>query len=103
MALWGGRFGEETQRDVKIYSESISFDQRLYLHDIAGSKAHVAMLAKQGIIPVESAQAIRDELDQIGKRITDGDFEYDIAKEDIHMHIESALIDKLGQEGARVH
>ena len=72
MALWGGRFGEETQRDVKRYSESISFDRRLYKHDIAGSKAHVAMLAKQGIIPAESAAAIRSELDKICARIEPG-------------------------------
>jgi len=103
MALWGGRFGEETQRDVKRYSESISFDRRLYKHDIAGSKAHVAMLAKQGIIPAESAAAIRSELDKICARIEAGDFEYDISLEDIHMHIESALIGVLGAEGARVH
>ena len=103
MALWGGRFGEETQNDVKIYSESISFDQRLYKHDIAGSKAHVAMLAKQGIIPAASAEAIRNELDKVCERIEKGDFSYDIAKEDIHMHVESALIDVLGAEGARVH
>lgn len=103
MALWGGRFGEETQNDVKIYSESISFDQRLFKHDIAGSKAHVAMLAKQGIIPQASADAIRSELDKVCERIEKGDFSYDIAKEDIHMHVESALIDVLGAEGARVH
>ena len=103
MALWGGRFGEETQKDVKLYSESISFDQRLYKHDIAGSKAHVAMLAKQGIIPAASAEAIRNELDKVCERIEKGDFSYDIAKEDIHMHVESALIEVLGAEGARVH
>ena len=96
MALWGGRFGEETQRDVKLYSESISFDKRLYKHDIAGSKAHVAMLAKQGIIPEASASAIRNELDNICKRIDAGDFTYDISLEDIHMHVESALIGVLG-------
>ncbi|MBE6359429.1 MAG: argininosuccinate lyase [Lentisphaerae bacterium] len=103
MALWGGRFGEETQNDVKLYSESISFDQRLYKHDIAGSKAHVAMLAKQGIIPQASAEAIRAELDKVCERIEKGDFTYDISMEDIHMHVESALISVLGAEGARVH
>ena len=103
MALWGGRFGEETQNDVKIYSESISFDQRLYKHDIAGSIAHVTMLAKQGIIPESSAEAIRNELKNILGRIEAGDFAYDISLEDIHMHIESALIGVLGDEGARVH
>ena len=103
MALWGGRFSGKTQKDVALYSESISFDKRLYACDIAGSKAHVKMLAKQGIIPQSSADAIRAELDVILKRIENGDFEYDIALEDIHMHIESALIGVLGAEGARVH
>ena len=103
MALWGGRFGEETQKDVKLYSESISFDKRLYKHDIAGSKAHVAMLARQGIIPAASAEAIRAELDRICARIESGDFSYDISLEDIHMHVENALIAVLGAEGARVH
>ena len=103
MALWGGRFAAETQKDVARYSESISFDKRLYKHDIAGSKAHVKMLAKQGIIPQCSADAIRAELDVILQKIEAGDFKYDIALEDIHMHIESVLIAALGTEGARVH
>lgn len=103
MALWGGRFAAETQKDVARYSESISFDKRLYKHDIAGSKAHVKMLAKQGIIPQSSADAIRAELDVILQKIESGDFKYDIALEDIHMHIESVLIASLGAEGARVH
>ena len=103
MALWGGRFSADTQKDVARYSESISFDKRLYKHDIAGSKAHVKMLAKQGIIPAASADAIRSELDKIQLMIESGDFKYDIALEDIHMHIESVLIAALGTEGARVH
>lgn len=103
MALWGGRFSSATSDDVTKYSESISFDQRLYKHDIMGSKAHVKMLAAQGIIPAETADAIRAELDKIPKRIETGDFSYDITMEDIHMHIESALIEVLGAEGARVH
>ncbi|MBQ9774689.1 MAG: argininosuccinate lyase [Lentisphaeria bacterium] len=103
MALWGGRFSSATSDDVTKYSESISFDKRLYKHDIMGSKAHVKMLAAQGIIPAETAEAIRAELDKIQKRIETGDFSYDITMEDIHMHIESALIEVLGAEGARVH
>ena len=103
MALWGGRFSSDPSADVALLTESISFDKRLYAHDIAGSKAHVAMLAGAGIIPESTASAIRAELDNIQKRIESGDFTYDIAMEDIHMHIESALIEKLGAEGARVH
>ena len=103
MALWGGRFSSGTRDEVALYSESISFDRRLYRHDIAGSKAQVKRLAAQGIIPQATADAIRAELDAILARIEAGDFRFDIALEDIHMHIESALIEKLGAEGARVH
>ena len=103
MALWGGRFSGETRSEVAKFTESISFDKRLYKHDIQGSCAHVKMLAHQGIIPQESADAIRAELKKIEARIDAGDFTYDIALEDIHMHVESALIGILGSEGARVH
>ncbi len=103
MTLWGGRFSADPREDVALLSESITFDKRLYAHDIAGSKAHVKMLAKQGIIPAATAEAIRAELDRIRERIESGDFEYRVALEDIHMHIESALIAALGAEGARVH
>ncbi|MBR7118860.1 MAG: argininosuccinate lyase [Lentisphaeria bacterium] len=103
MALWGGRFSSDTNADVAKYSESISFDKRLYRHDIMGSRAHVKMLAKAGIIPQESADAIRKELLNIQQEIESGNFKYDIALEDIHMHIESRLIEILGTEGARVH
>ena len=103
MALWGGRFSSDTRDEVARYSESISFDQRLYRHDIEGSRAHVKMLAAAGIIPQETADAIRSELLKIRDKIDAGDFKYDISLEDIHMHIESALIGVLGAEGARVH
>ena len=103
MALWGGRFSGETKSEVTRYSESISFDRRLYHWDIEGSMAHVRMLAKQGIIPAASAQSICDELLKIEKKIDNGDFAFDIKLEDIHMHIENALISVLGPEGARVH
>jgi len=86
MALWGGRFGAETQQDVTRYSESISFDRRLFKHDIAGSKAHVKMLASRGIIPEQTAQAVCSELSEIEKRIESGDFHYDIKMEDIHIY-----------------
>ena len=69
MALWGGRFSSATRDEVALYSESISFDKRLYRHDIEGSKAHVKMLAAQGIIPEATCEAIRAELDNIRRRI----------------------------------
>ena len=69
MALWGGRFSENALNAVQVFTESISFDKRLYKHDICGSKAHAAMLGAAGIIPKKSASAICKELDKILKRI----------------------------------
>lgn len=103
MAMWGGRFSENTSKDVADYSESISYDKRLYKYDIQGSKAHAAMLGSAGIIPVKTAEMICAELDNILSRIEKGEFEFKTELEDIHMNIESALIAKLGDEGARVH
>jgi argininosuccinate lyase len=103
MALWSGRFSTATDRELTEFSESVSFDKRLYKFDIAGSKAHSAMLAAAGIIPFETAEKIAQELSAIEKKIDSGDFAFTAELEDIHMHIENALIEKLGNEGARVH
>ena len=103
MALWGGRFSETGRAELTEFSESVSFDKRLYKHDIAGSKAHVTMLAAQGIIPEATAQAITAKLDEIRADIDAGRMEFKAEIEDIHMHIESALIAALGDEGARLH
>ncbi len=103
MALWGGRFDSQTNQKVAEFTESISYDKRLYKQDIMGSKAHVTMLAEEGIIPAETAEAIREKLTEIQDQIERGEFEYKVELEDIHMHIETALIAALGTEGARVH
>ena len=103
MAMWGGRFAVDTDREMTEFSESISFDKRLYKYDIQGSKAHAAMLAAQKIIPTETAERIAVELDKIEQRIEQGDFAFTAELEDIHMHIESALIEAVGDEGARLH
>lgn len=103
MAMWGGRFSENTSQSVADFSESISYDKRLYKFDIQGSKAHATMLAATKIIPENTAKLIVEELDNILQRIDNGDFLFKKELEDIHMNIESALIDKLGNEGARVH
>ncbi|OGV34967.1 MAG: argininosuccinate lyase [Lentisphaerae bacterium GWF2_45_14] len=103
MALWGGRFSSDMNTKVAEFTESVSFDKRLYKHDIEGSKAHVTMLAASGIIPGKTAEDICAGLDKIKNDIENGNFEFKIELEDIHMHIESALIDALGPEGARVH
>ncbi|MEA4862815.1 MAG: argininosuccinate lyase [Victivallaceae bacterium] len=103
MAMWDGRFSAETNKELAKFSESVHYDKRLYAFDIMGSKAHVKMLAKQGIIPERTAWLITEELDNIKRRIDAGDFEFKSELEDIHMNIESALIGKLGAEGARLH
>ena len=103
MALWGGRFSETGRAELTEFSESISFDQRLYKHDIMGSKAHVSMLAAQQIIPQSTAEAIKVKLDEIKELIDRGGMEFKFELEDIHMHIESKLIEALGDEGARLH
>ncbi|MDD4318109.1 MAG: argininosuccinate lyase [Victivallaceae bacterium] len=103
MAMWGGRFGSGTDKDMQDFSESISFDKRLYKYDIQGSKAHAAMLAAQGIIPQTTAQKIIEGLEIVQKNIESGDFTFCAELEDIHMHIEKALTEAIGEDGARVH
>jgi argininosuccinate lyase len=103
MALWGGRFSKDTDGLVADFSESVSYDQRLYPYDVQGSIAHVTMLAEQGIIASGDAAAIASELNTIKARLDAGDFDLRTELEDIHMNIESALIAKLGDVGARVH
>lgn len=103
MALWGGRFSQSTDDVVMQLSESVSYDQRLYAHDIRGSIAHVTMLAKCGIIPAADSEAIIETLGQIKDAIDAGDFSFSQTLEDIHMNIESRLIELLGDQGARVH
>lgn len=103
MALWGGRFAKDTDRCVADFSQSISFDKRLYDVDISGSIAHVRMLAASGIISGDEAEAIVGELEAIRRRIQTGDFTFRTELEDIHMNVEAALIEKLGDTGAKVH
>lgn len=103
MALWGGRFDKDTDRKVAAFSESVSYDHRLYRHDIAGSIAHAEMLASAGIISGEDAAAIVGGLAGIREEISAGQFVFRGELEDVHMNIESALIDRLGAVGAWLH
>ncbi len=103
MALWGGRFSKETDRRVAEYTASVDYDQRLYRHDIEGSLAHVRMLAASGIVPAADAEKISLGLIAIRDRIEAGEFVFDPALEDVHMNIEKALIDEVGEVGARLH
>ena len=100
---WGGRFSGGTDARVEAFTESISFDRRLYRHDILGSQAHARMLAEVGLLTATEAEQIVAALDEIGADIDAGKMEFTIALEDIHTHIEKALIAKLGDVGRKLH
>jgi len=100
---WGGRFQQDTDPRVEAFTESISFDGRLYEVDIRGSQAHARMLSHVGLISDEECQQIVNGLNDIKAEIESGEFEYRAELEDIHMHIESALIEKVGDVGRKLH
>jgi argininosuccinate lyase len=102
-SMWGGRFASGPDAIMTAINASISFDQRLYAQDIAGSRAHAAMLAQQSIITFNDAQAIREGLLTILSEIESGAFEFSDALEDIHLNIESRLTDMIGEAGKRLH
>ncbi|MCI5145288.1 MAG: argininosuccinate lyase [Candidatus Electrothrix sp. AR3] len=101
--LWGGRFAEQTAASVEAFTESISYDWRLYRHDIMGSKTHARMLAQQGLISEKERDAIIQGLTEIKEEIKEGKFQFRIELEDIHMNIEQALTDKIGAAGEKLH
>jgi argininosuccinate lyase len=98
-----GRFNKAADALVNEYTGSILVDWRLYAYDIAGSKAHARMLAKQRIISDEEAKSIIDGLSDITDEIEQGKFKFKQELEDIHMNIESSLIDKIGEAGRKLH
>ena len=101
--LWGGRFSGETNEIVERFNASIDFDRRLYREDIAGSIAHAHMLAAQGIISAEDSNAIVSGLEAIRAEIEAGTFAFRLDREDIHLNIEAALIERVGDAGRRLH
>ncbi len=100
---WGGRFKEGPAALVQRYTESISFDRALYAQDIAGSKAHAAMLAKVGVLTAAEAAAIASGLDRVKEEIESGHFAWKVEYEDVHMNIESRLIELIGDTGKKLH
>ena len=101
--MWGGRFKQGPDAIMRKINASIDFDQKLYAQDIAGSKAHAAMLAKQGIITKGDAAAITKGLDQIKTEIEAGKFKFSQELEDIHLNIESRLKELIGDTAGRLH
>lgn len=100
---WGGVFEEATDRRVEKFTESVSFDRRLYAHDIAASIAHAQMLANVGLLTTGECQQIEQTLGDIRQEIEQDRFQFNTELEDIHMHIERALIDRLGDVGRKLH
>ena len=103
MKLWGGRFTKSTDSFTDHFHSSISFDQRMYKEDITGSIAHAAMLGKQGVISMEDSELLQKTLKELLKDIEDGKVEFDEKAEDIHMNIETLLIERIGDVGKRLH
>ncbi|MGZ3299652.1 MAG: argininosuccinate lyase [Isosphaeraceae bacterium] len=100
---WGGRFAAGTDHRVEQFTESISFDRRLFKHDIQGSAAHARMLSRVGLLTPEECQQIVLGLSEIQAEIEREDFPFVLEREDVHMHIEAALIEKLGDVGRKLH
>src|SRR5271168_533166 len=101
--MWGGRFGSGPDPIMGDINAGIHFDRHLYRQDIAASKAHAAMLAKQGIITAQDAKRIAHGLDTILSEIESGKFTFKRALEDIHMNVESRLGELAGPAAGRLH
>ncbi len=101
--MWTGRFQQATDAQLRAYSESISFDWRLYAHDIEGSIAHAAALTAAGLLTEPERAQIEAGLRQIGEEIARGEFPFEPELEDIHMNIEAALTARIGAAGAKLH
>src|SRR3954447_25203528 len=100
---WQARISEATDALAQSFVESISYDRRLYKHDIAGSIAHATMLAKVGLISDAERDAIIEGLKLIEKDIDSNNFVFDEAMEDIHMVVEAELIKRIGEPGRKLH
>ena len=101
--MWGGRYAAGPAEIMERINASIDFDRRLYAQDIAGSKAHCRMLVDCKIIAAADGDAILSGLDAVLKDIEAGDFEFKTSLEDIHMNVEAALADRIGEAAGRLH
>ena len=101
--LWHGRFEEGPADDLLAFTSSLDFDRRLAADDIAGSRAHVAMLARVGLLTSEETDAVLAALDTVAKELTDGTFEFAPTDEDIHTAVERRVTELAGSAGAKLH
>ena len=100
---WGGRFSQDTDRFVERFTESVSFDQRLAAYDIQGSLAHSKMLHKAGILSATEMRDIEQGLQAIAGQIEQGSFHWKPELEDVHINIEAALTERIGEAGKKMH
>jgi len=100
---WGGRFSEGVDAFVQAFTASVTFDQRMYRHDIAGSIAHATMLSKVGVLTEQECATILDGLAQVKAEIEAGKFEWSVPLEDVHMNIEARLTALVGAVGKKLH
>ncbi|MGK0298850.1 MAG: argininosuccinate lyase [Gammaproteobacteria bacterium] len=100
---WGGRFTQATDSSVENFTESVSFDYRLYPHDITGSIAHTRMLVRIKVLNEEEGESIINGLSAILTDIEAGNFDWKQELEDVHMNIESALVERIGEPGKKLH
>ena len=102
-SAWGGRFSEQTDAFVEAFTASVQFDQRMYKQDIAGSRAHAKMLNKIKVLSEDDLTAILNGLDKVEQEIGAGEFDWSVAREDVHMNIEARLTELIGDAGKRLH
>lgn len=100
---WAGRFNAPTDAFVEAFTASVDFDRRLYRYDVQGSIAHASMLARQGILSPEECEQIVAGLEAVRARIDAGEFAWSIPLEDVHMNVETALTQAIGDAGKRLH
>ena len=100
---WTGRFTESTDAFVEAFTASVTFDQRMAHYDIRGSLAHARMLAEVGVLTIEEQQQIVEGLEMILEEIQEGQFNWSIMLEDVHMNIESRLVAQIGDVGKKLH
>jgi len=100
---WGGRFTESTDAFVETFTASVNFDQRLYHYDIQGSRAHARMLEKMGVLSKTELGSILTGLEQIERDIEQGNFQWSVSLEDVHMNIEARLTALIGEAGKKLH
>ena len=101
--LWGGRFTKETDQLVYSFNQSIGFDRRFFKQDVRGSRAHVKMLAKCGILTEEERDQILDGLQGIEQDVESGELVIDDTCEDIHSFVEAVLTERIGDAGKKLH